>query len=154
MSQGPSRLELQVQGLVARIELLELEKRELSRRVRVLEENSFELVAEPASEARTNPASPAPLSSSSASTSTTTAAPGSDAFRGQVADEIGAFLRRCLRGEHRGQSGREKADLPNRLYVICRDLSGRTYNPVKVLTSWRELIAAAWQLIWGQRPSQ
>ena len=156
MSQGPHRLELQVHSLVARIELLELENRELSRRVRVLEENSFELVAEPASGARADPASPAPRSSSSTSVSTTTAAaaPGSDAFRGQVADEIGAFLRRCLRGEHRGQSGREKVDLPNRLYVICRDLSGRTYNPVKVLTSWREardLIAAEVELGIGAR---
>ena len=55
-------------------------------------------------------------------------------FRSEVAREIGAFLRRSLNGEHRGESGRDKVKgLQNRCYLICKDYSGRTYNPVLVV---------------------
>ena len=145
MSQSQSRLGLQIQSLVARIELLELENRDLVQRVQALEANTVELVGEPVVEARAEPAS---TGTSAGATLPTAAAPapGSDAFRGLVADEIGAFFLRCLRGERWGLSGREKVDLPNRLYVVCRGINNQLYDPVRVCTTWRAakaLVSAA-----------
>lgn len=60
--------------------------------------------------------------------------------REEVAKEIGRFLRRCLNGEQRGLSGRERLKhLASRHYVVARDCAGRPYNPVKVYGSYREM---------------
>ncbi len=59
-------------------------------------------------------------------------APPTEAERIKVAEELGAFLRRSLDGVHRGASGRHKIKLRNRIYILCRDLAGRTYNPPRL----------------------
>ena len=58
-----------------------------------------------------------------------------------VAREIGAFLARALRGDHRGSSGREKLRyLQNRYYLIIRDKNGVVFtNPVLVVNTFAEV---------------
>ncbi|CAE7868529.1 ANK3 [Symbiodinium sp. KB8] len=62
----------------------------------------------------------------------------SEGLRQQVADEIGAYIRRCLSGNNRGSSGREKVNLANRIYVVARDSHDKVYDPVRVFNSWRD----------------
>jgi hypothetical protein len=62
--------------------------------------------------------------------------------RRKLAEGIGRFLLRCVRGEHRGTSGRDRLKLQNRLYVILADFEGNllsdpqvefSFAPVKAL---------------------
>ena len=62
-----------------------------------------------------------------------------EAERRRVAEETGAFLRRSLAGVHRGESGRDQIKLQSRVYILCRDLHGRVYNPVQVHRSFSTL---------------
>ena len=156
MSQtGSSRLELVVQALAARLELLEQDNRDLQARVARLESEGYVLVRGDPDRSTTPPrpsgyealpsstTSPPARSSTGASgavgpSSSSSSAPPSDTFRQQVADEIGAYLRRCLSGTNRGSSGRERVNLPNRIYVIARDAAGTLYDPVRVENTWRD----------------
>ncbi|CAL1137652.1 unnamed protein product [Cladocopium goreaui] len=45
--------------------------------------------------------------------------------RAALAKELGQFLRRCLSGEHRGTSGRDRLRLQNRFYIVCADYHGK-----------------------------
>ena len=79
--------------------------------------------------------------------SSSTASPGevqlSDSEgRRKLAEGIGRFLLRCVKGEHRGTSGRDRLKLQNRLYVILADFEGNllsepqvefSFAPVKAL---------------------
>ena len=56
--------------------------------------------------------------------------------REEICDQIGRFLARSISGQHRGTSGRERINLPSRLWVIVRDYSGQIYTPVKVVRNW------------------
>lgn len=56
----------------------------------------------------------------------------SDAFRREVAEEIGGFLKRSLEGVFRGESGRQKLGIPSRYYILVRDFEGVVRNPVGV----------------------
>ena len=56
--------------------------------------------------------------------------------REEICDQIGRFLSRSISGQHRGTSGRERINLPSRLWVIVRDYSGQIYTPVKVVRNW------------------
>eukprot|EP00435_Cladocopium_sp_Y103_P052193 s1798_g16.t1 len=56
--------------------------------------------------------------------------------REEICDQIGKFLARSIAGEHRGSSGREKINLPSRLWIVVRDFSGQIYSPVKVVRTW------------------
>lgn len=63
----------------------------------------------------------------------------SEAERRAAAVAAGEFLRRALSGDHRGSSGRSRIPLPSTVYVLCKDLHNRTYNPVKVFYSFSAL---------------
>ena len=52
--------------------------------------------------------------------------------REAVCDEIGAFVLRGLRGDHRGPSGRDQISLPSRLWLVFKDHYGEPQNPVAV----------------------
>ena len=71
---------------------------------------------------------PAPASSSAAGAAGTT--PSS---RGAACREIGLFLRRCLNGEHRGASGRDRLPGGSRFWVVAKDYHGCVLSPVQVL---------------------
>ena len=153
MSQtGLDTLEAHIRALTARVELLELENKVLKVRVERLEGEGFEVVSE--SRPATPPRESASLSSclaasspyrpaersrpSSSSAVASSSGPSAEKFRGQVADEIGAYIRRCLSGGNRGSSGREKIDLPNRVYVVVKDFKENLFDPVRVFSTWRD----------------
>ena len=56
---------------------------------------------------------------------------------------IGAWVQRCLEGQSRGPSGRERIPLQSRLWVVVRGIDNRDYNPSLVFTNW----TAAKQLV-------
>ena len=56
--------------------------------------------------------------------------------REEICDQIGRFLARSIAGQHRGISGRERINLPSRLWIVVRDYSGQIYTPVKVVRNW------------------
>ena len=159
MSQtGSSRLELLVQALSARLELLEQDNRDLQARVARLESEGYVLVRGdpdraatpprpsgydlPTSASTSSPARPPSVAcGSSGSLTASSSATLSDAFRQRVADDIGAYIQRCLAGNNRGSSGRERVNLSNRIYVIARDAAGNLYDPVRVENTWRD---SAW----------
>ena len=53
-----------------------------------------------------------------------------------AAQRIGAWLRRCLVGERRGSLGREKVGLASKVYLVCRDFQGTTFDPPRVFDTW------------------
>eukprot|EP00435_Cladocopium_sp_Y103_P045962 s453_g13.t1 len=66
--------------------------------------------------------------------------PYSWALRDSVAREIGAFLKRCLEGGHRGESGRDRIKgLQSRIYIVVRDYDRRVYNPPLLLKTFTEV---------------
>ena len=56
--------------------------------------------------------------------------------REAIAEEIGRFLFRCVSGQHRGTSGRDKNPLGSRLWICVRDYHGQIYTPVRVFRTW------------------
>lgn len=55
-----------------------------------------------------------------------------------AAQSIGAWLKRCLSGQRRGLSGREKIQQASRYYLVARDYSGSDCSPPLVFTSWKD----------------
>ena len=58
--------------------------------------------------------------------------------RESICDEIGAYILRSLEGGHRGPSGRDRIELPSRLWLVFRDYEGLEYRPVRVCRSFAE----------------
>eukprot|EP00438_Fugacium_kawagutii_P014589 Skav231488 [mRNA] locus=scaffold820:416816:419018:+ [translate_table: standard] len=132
------------QALLLEIQALRRELSELTARVVVLESASPTTVAPqvtvnylgtPLPESSYHP-EPTPPAAPSGET-------GSDSERAAAARSVGAFLRRSLAGDHRGESGRDRVQLQSRIYILCKDLAGNTYNPVKASMSEEEIDAAA-----------
>lgn len=125
-----------VERLRDRVERLEVENGRLERRVVELESasscgrSSFELIT--------------PVSSSSKAGSTlavaapTTCSADLPAERVRAAQSIGAWLKRSLSGLARGNSGRDKVDLPSKLYLVAKDIFGNTFDPPQVYFSWHQ----------------
>lgn len=66
------------------------------------------------------------------------------AEREEAARATGLFFARCLAGQFRGDSGRGRIRLANRIFVVVKDFRGIIYSPVKVFTSFapvRSLVA-------------
>jgi hypothetical protein len=106
----------------------------------------FELVLpEPAAEARSTAASSAGTAPSPAAARGAEVAPPapagavSEEERRVVAQEVGRFLRAQLDGRLSGPSGRDKVALPNRVYIVCRDIEGRLYDPPLILDRFYEV---------------
>ena len=62
-----------------------------------------------------------------------------EAERRAVATSIGLFFARCLAGQPRGSSSRDKIQLPSKVYVLCKDHSGRTYSPVVLFDQFSKI---------------
>ena len=72
-----------------------------------------------------------------------TASQYTEEYRRDIALGIGDYLRRSLQGVNRGPSGRQQISLPSKVYILVRDLNGRTYDPVGVhhtFSSLRHLV--------------
>jgi hypothetical protein len=95
-------------------EIRQLQERasRLEAKVRELEEGEFELIS----------SAPSERDSARVSGEVATA---DTAGRIALAQQIGRFLLRCLSGEFRGTSGRERLKLQNRYYIVCADFNGR-----------------------------
>ena len=63
--------------------------------------------------------------------------------RDEVAQGIGRFLGRALRGEALGTSDTNRNPFRSRVYVACRDLSGRGINPPAVYERFGDLASVA-----------
>ena len=66
--------------------------------------------------------------------SETNPGPPTSEFRVRVAEDVGHFLARALRGGARGPSGRDRLSLASKIYIICRDAAGLTF-PEPLVTS-------------------
>lgn len=135
----------QLEVLFRKLDLQAAEIAALKERVSALEgrgtgssrSSEFELIT-------TRPASPAAAPSSPLVLSSS----GISEERREIAKSIGAWLRRCVQGELRGPSGRDRINLPSKLYLVVRDINLKSHNPPLVFFSWRE--AKDWCLIRGQ----
>eukprot|EP00438_Fugacium_kawagutii_P029606 Skav235420 [mRNA] locus=scaffold924:200484:200957:+ [translate_table: standard] len=62
-----------------------------------------------------------------------------DPVREEAAKETGRFFVRCLEGRPRGDSGRSKVRLQNRIFVVVRTFAGDIHrDPVLVFTQFSE----------------
>lgn len=52
--------------------------------------------------------------------------------REAICEEIAAWVRRSLRDNHRGPSGRDRVSLASRVWLVFRDIDGDVKNPVVV----------------------
>ena len=148
------------QALLSEIQLLRRDLADLSVRVLALEEQAASRVVDrtaPSSPLVVNytgglgASSPVPYLPEGASSAAETQLwqsvvstseqpiPVTEADRLQLAREAGAFLRRCLEGDHRGTSGRSRLRLSSRVYILCRDREGRLYNPVSIHRSFSSI---------------
>lgn len=62
----------------------------------------------------------------------------------ECAREIGAWLKRCLAGQYRGSSGRDRVKLQNKVYLVVRDKDHKIYSPPLILHSWVETKNLVW----------
>ena len=62
--------------------------------------------------------------------------PISWAQREEIADNIGLWIRRCLNGENRGTSGRDRNPLQSRYWIVVRSIEGDDYNPPLIYKTW------------------
>eukprot|EP00435_Cladocopium_sp_Y103_P060036 s81_g21.t2 len=113
-------------------------------------DGSFSLVRErefneAASRSRSGTSSPAPTTPSEHSASLPWSDTRSVASSGcgltwlqreAICDGIAEHIKRCLRGDHRGESGRDRIHLPSRIWLVFKDYEGTVYNPVKVCRSF------------------
>ena len=74
-----------------------------------------------------------------ARSATTTAPALNHQEREEIAREVGRFLGRALRGEALGTSGRDRNPLRSRVYLACRDHTGRDIVPPAVYERFCDL---------------
>ena len=58
--------------------------------------------------------------------------------RRQIAEEVGRFLRRCVAGEPRGCSGRDRLQLASRYWVVIRDFNGQDHSPPLIFSRFSD----------------
>ena len=56
--------------------------------------------------------------------------------REEIADNIGLWIRRCLNGENRGTSGRDRNPLQSRYWIVVKSIEGEIYNPPLIYKTW------------------
>lgn len=60
------------------------------------------------------------------------------AEREEAAKAVGKWIRRCLSGQPRGLSGREKINVRSRLYVVAKDFDNQRFDPPLIFESWAQ----------------
>eukprot|EP00434_Breviolum_minutum_P030991 symbB.v1.2.027409.t1/scaffold2802.1/size122644/5 len=98
--------------------------------------------SEPVPSAPTTPGYPSPVAEVAAGSCEQRpvgVGPLSDSERRKIALRIGDFFARALAGLHRGPSGRRENPLASRLYVLCRNVSGQVFEPVRVFKTFGAL---------------
>lgn len=57
--------------------------------------------------------------------------------REEIAVNLGLWVARSIRGEHRGASGRDRNPLSSRVWVTVRDFQGLIYDPPLIHKTWQ-----------------
>ena len=108
----------------------------LQRRVTALESQGQASGSASASEFELILPTPAPSTSTGAAVAEASSSLSSE--RLSASRLIGAWIKRCLRSEPRGLSGREKIPLASRFYIVVRGFDLVLHNPPQVFSSWGE----------------
>lgn len=117
-----AELQVQLAALALRVERLEAESAA-----------GFEVVSSP-------PTSSGACPPSSASAGAVLAE--DTAGRTSVAQQIGHFLARCLAGEDRGSSGRDRLQLQSKVYIVLADFSGHKFSSPQIFFNFGDVKAA------------
>ena len=130
-------MDLELRSLRSELSALREEVSALRLRVAELEaDREFEVVGEDSPRPSSVPASPERPAADAANSSTS----GYPAVRVEAAKETGRFFKRCLKGTSRGLSGRERVQLPSRIYVLVRSINGEVFtSPVQVFKSYNQI---------------
>ena len=144
-------LDSEIRDLAERVRVLELENRDLRGRVDRLERGAGAQAATSSTPPTATSAfvPPARTEAAAPQTSTASSAPAGPTLprrslelsdtRREAAVSVGHFFRRCLQGQPRGLSGRERVDLASRVYVLVRDFEDKIYDPVRVFNRWGDI---------------
>ena len=144
-------LDSEIRDLAERVRVLELENRDLRGRVDHLERGAGAQTATSSTPPTATSAfvPPARTEAAAPQTSTASSAPAGPTLprrslelsdtRREAAVSVGHFCRRCLQGQPRGLSGRERVDLASRVYVLVRDFEDKIYDPVRVFNCWGDI---------------
>eukprot|EP00435_Cladocopium_sp_Y103_P076128 s59_g78.t1 len=102
-------------------------------------DESYSVVSRPesrrTSDSRTSGYPPRPVQPSSAAAAgggsgASTSTPSiSWREREEICDQIGLWVRRCIEGDHRESSGRDRIPLGSKLWLVFRDIQGIIYDP-------------------------
>lgn len=116
------------------------ELRDLAAAYGELEQRHQELVEDVAARFGALQIGPVQASTGASSSAATAALAGLSLapHRISACESIGAWIRRCLAGEVRGKSGRERIELPSRYYLLIRDKDNTLWDPPKVFKTWTE----------------
>lgn len=57
--------------------------------------------------------------------------------REEIATNLGLWVARSVRGEHRGASGRDRNPLSSRVWITVRDFQGLIYDPPLIHRTWQ-----------------
>ena len=147
MTFRPESLDSEIRELAERVRVLELENRDLRGRVDRLERGAGAQTTTPSTPpTATSAFEPPTRTEAAAAASPAPAGPTLprrslelSETRREAAVSVGQFFRRCLQGQPRGLSGREKVDLASRVYVLVRDFEDKIYDPVRVFNRWGDI---------------
>lgn len=120
-----SSLRAELSSLRAALRSLITRTDQLERRVEEAEQSGFDLISDAPSEPARETEARSEVTRSSQSSAGRTVETEDTEGRVALAKELGQFLRRCLSGEPRGSSGRDRLRLQNRFYIVCADYHGR-----------------------------
>ena len=151
MNPEQAQLAREVRDLAERVRVLELENRDLRERVERLENGVPRQSASAAASRSSTTFAPPQRSGGRPQPSSSPTVPVQQtstrrtfelsATRREAAESVGQFFRRCLEGLPRGLCGRERVELPSRIYVVVRDFEERVYDPVRIFYRWGEVKA-------------
>lgn len=130
---GESRGQARLDQLLAAFAALQLEVTELRETVSSLEERlSLVESRTPVEEFEILASEPA------AAPSTTEAGYTVGTERQRIARDIGEWVKRALRGQRQGLSGRERITQNSRYYLVFKDFDSVVHNPPLLFTTWAE----------------
>ncbi len=126
----------------------------LEERYRELEERHQQLVADISTRLSAVQIGPVQASVEATSPSASTAALAGLTLaphRISACESIGAWIRRCLADQVRGKSGRERIELPSKVYLVIRDKDNNLCDPPRVFNCWAD--TRHWVYLRGSPPS-
>lgn len=145
MSREDRALKAEIDSLRSQLEVLRLRGENLEERVRDLEAEREERLSGYEG-SRVEEAAPSSIGGQSSWSSITarSSGPVDPADRGAreaLCAQIGGFIRRAVRGEHRGTSGRDRLRLANRCYLVFANFEGEIFSEPLFCNRFSEVAA-------------